>query len=169
MHKLLGAASLAAASMAAFAPSGAAAFTGLQLEAGGSYIPDTETGAVTGRASFNLGVAPFIYVGPEAEVNFGVAGSEDIGFGQFETDRLFGGFGKIGAKIGPFDVHGRFGFQSARFRVDLPGPTETTDTDGAFAFGFGGTFWFNEDWGVRGEFTRSDGLGQIGVTAAYRF
>lgn len=149
---------------AALCSAGAAEAAGFRFDGGGTVVTETDTFAITGRASFEFPVAPTIYIAPEAEAQFGLFGDE----GNLETDRIFGGFARAGWKLGPVDLHARAGFQSIQFELEVPaGDLEITD--GGFAWGVGGTYWINDDWGVRGDYTRSQGVDQVGLTASYRF
>jgi len=143
---------------------GAAEAAGFRFDGGGTVVTETDTFAITGRASFEFPIAPTFYVAPEGEVQFGLFGDE----GNLETDRIFGGFARAGWKLGAVDLHARAGYQSIQFEIDTPGGDIEFD-DGDFAWGVGGTYWFSDDWGLRGDYTRSQGIDQVGVTASYRF
>lgn len=147
------------------APSAQAAKTGFELDGGLTIFTETDTVGITGRGSFVLPLLGPFFVAPEAEGSFGLFGQE----GGVETERTVAGFARGGFSLGDrVDLHGRLGFQQTRISVDT-GFGEATSGDGAFAWGVGGAVWIRENLGIRGDYTRSDGRDQIGVTAAFRF
>lgn len=127
---------------------------------------------VRGGAFFNE------YFGVEGEFSFGV-GEEELDFeSTIELSNQYGGYviGKM--PVGEnFDVFGRVGYGSAEFEatVDSIG-SGSVDVDG-FAYGVGGQFFFTENFGVRGEYTRFEaddeqldgGLDTYSISAVFRF
>jgi opacity protein-like surface antigen len=163
---------LAAAACAAFIaalalPAGEAHADGVQIEGGGVVATDTETFLLTGRAGYiiNLDTGRRLFVAPEVEGAVGIFGSDD----NFETDRTIGIFGRAGARLSSqWSVHGRVGWQSLRVLEETPA-FDISRSNGAVAWGGGVTYHLDDNWGIRGDYTRSDGIGQVGLTVAYTF
>lgn len=160
--------SLAAAIVLMFATSHAEAQTGaVQVEGGGIIATDTETFLLAGRAGYVIGVGSGerIFVAPEVEGSVGIFGSDD----NRETDRTIGIFGRAGWQLSPqWAVHGRIGFQSIR-TLEQREEFEISEGDGAVAWGGGVSYFLDENWLLRGDYTRSNGIGQVGLTVGYRF
>lgn len=142
-----------------------AAKQGFEVDGGATIFVDTATFGITGRGAYVLPVLGPFFVAPEVEGSIGLFGQDD----GLEVDRTIAGFARGGFSLGDkVDLHGRVGFQSAKISLDS-GAFEISATDGDFAWGVGATYWVRDRIGIRGDYTRSDGLDQIGITAAFRF
>lgn len=160
-------AALAAAAAAAALSVGSAQADGVQIEGGGIIATDTETFLLAGRAGYiiDLGVGQRLFVAPEVEGAVGIFGSDD----NFETDRTIGVFGRAGARLSDrWSLHGRLGWQSLRVLEETP-EFDISRSNGTIAWGGGVTYHLDDSWGIRGDYTRSDGIGQVGLTVAYTF
>lgn len=146
-------------------PAGAAAQEGFQLDGGFTIFTDTDTFGITGRGSYVIPLDSPFYIAPEVEGSIGLFGQED----GLETDRTIAGFARGGFELTDnLDLHARLGYQSVRVSVES-GPFEVSASNGDFAWGLGGTYWVKPRFGIRADYTRSDGFDQLGFTAAWRF
>lgn len=139
----------------------------VQVEGGGIIATDTETFLLAGRAGYviDLDTRRRLFVAPEVEGSVGIFGSDD----NLETDRTIGVFGRAGLRFTQqWSVHGRVGFQSIRTREELE-EFAISRGDGAVAWGGGLTYHLDDNWKLRGDYTRSNGIGQVGLTVGYRF
>lgn len=160
-------AALAAIAGALALTAGQAEANSVQIEGGGIVATDTETFLLTGRAGYiiDLGIGRWLFVAPEVEGSVGIFGSDN----NFETDRTIGIFGRAGTRLNTrWSVHGRVGWQSLRVLEETP-DFDISRSNGTVAWGGGVTYHLDENWGIRGDYTRSDGIGQVGLTVAYTF
>jgi len=144
----------------------------------GGYSAFDGDGATLNGLTARGGVFFNDYFGVEGEISFGL-GEEELEPGaDIELSNQYGGYviGKLPAGEN-FDVFGRIGYGSAEFDVNVDGVgSGSADVDG-FAFGVGGQFFFTENFGIRGEYTRFEaededldgGLDTYSVSAVFRF
>jgi len=166
MKKLLAGLAVFAATLG-LAPIASAQSGSVQVEGGGIIATDTETFLLAGRAGYviDLDTGRRLFVAPEVEGSVGIFGSDD----NREADRTIGIFGRAGARLtDQWAVHGRIGYQSIRIREELE-EFAISEGNGAIAWGGGVTYFLDQNWLLRGDYTRSDGIGQVGLTVGYRF
>ena len=112
----------------------------------------------------------------EFEASFGL-GADESGGVDSELENQFGGFVLASYPVlRNLDVHGRIGYTSAEIQTANNGVSSDVDADG-FAFGIGSEFMLNEQFGIRGDYTRIEadddqfdgGINVFAVTGVYRF
>lgn len=167
---------LAIASLAALAIA-APAMAEPQFYINGGYTAldgdDATLSALTARggAFFNE------YFGVEGEFSIGL-GEEDIGGGaSIELDNQYAAYVIGKAPLSPqFDVFARLGYGQATFSASAGTVSGDVDVDG-FSAGFGGQYFFTDQVGVRGEYTRFEadddqldgGADVFSISAVIRF
>lgn len=113
---------------------------------------DADLGAITlrgtGMFTPNFGV--------EGEAAFGV-GDENVGGATVEINNSLGAFGVAKAPLtDQFDIFARAGYATTEIEASGFGASASADIDG-FAYGIGGNFYVNENFGIRGDFSQYDG------------
>ncbi|WP_022694514.1 porin family protein [Ponticaulis koreensis] len=134
-------------------------------------------GATLGAATARAGGFFNEYFGVEVEASVGVTEETVLGV-ELDLKNQYGAFvvGRYPVNEN-FDVFGRLGYGSATFQGNVPGfsPVDV-DVDG-FALGVGGQYFFNDNIGVRADYTRFEaddstvggGLDTFSIAAVYRF
>ncbi len=116
---------------------------------------DGDLGAVTGR----LGARMSRNFGLEAELSTGVK-DDDITIGAV-TGSLKLDYDAAAYAVGylplsdNFELFGRAGYGTTSVEADVAGFTQTEDGE-SFNYGAGANWWFNENSGLRGDWTRRD-------------
>lgn len=128
----------------------------VRAELGYTYA-ESSNDAVTGRLGLDLNE----YLGAEVEVNYGLNAPNSAGaYGVASwpvTSRI--------------SVAGRAGWAVFDPEFSVPAFSADSATDG-FAYGLGARYFVNENWSVRGDWTRVDVAGQPnfwGATLVRRF
>lgn len=149
----------AAAALVAFAPT-AVADPGFYVNGGVSvYDGDGATlEGLTGRAGYDFND----YFGVEGEFSIGL-GEENVDGIDLEINNQYAAYAVGKLPISErFDIFGRIGYGTIEFEGSAGGISETVDVDG-FGFGAGGQFFFSENVGVRGEYTRFEADDEDGI------
>jgi outer membrane immunogenic protein len=143
----------------------------------GGYSAFDGEGATLDGITARGGVFFNDYFGVEGEASFGL-GEDEIEPGvDLELSNQFAGYVIGRLPLGEnFDLFARAGYGSAEFDVSSGDLGGSADVDG-FAGGVGGQFFFTEQFGVRGEYTRFEaddedldgGLDVFSVSAVFRF
>ena len=122
----------------------------------GGYAAYDGGGATLNTVTLRGGMAFHEIFGGEFEASFGL-GAEDIGNSagtQVELENQFGAYlvGRYPVAQ-QFDVLARLGYVTGAFQSSTSGVTGDAEVDG-LAFGIGGEYMLNEQFGVRADYTR---------------
>lgn len=127
----------------------------------------TDTTALTGRVGTNLNQ----YFGVEAEAGYGIIGDKVLGT-KIKQNGNLGGFAVARAEVAPsFSLLGRMGYSHTWAEASALGVTQKSD-DGSFAVGAGAQYMFDENNGIRADYTRltkDKGVDTFGVSYVRKF
>lgn len=122
----------------------------------GGYAAYDGGGATLNTVTLRGGMAFHEIFGGEFEASFGL-GAEDIGNSagtQVELENQFGAYLVGRYPVAQrFDVLARLGYVTGEFQSSTSGVTGDAEVDG-LAFGIGGEYMLNEQFGVRADYTR---------------
>jgi len=118
-------------------------------------------------------------IGAELEGSFGL-GAEDLGGvagAQVELENQFAAYLIGRYPVAPqFDVLARIGYTTGEYQASNNGVSGDADIDG-FAFGIGGEYMLNEQWGIRADYTRIEadddqfdgGIDTFAIAGVFKF
>lgn len=140
------------ATAAVFALAGAAHAQSMEarpyVNLGGTYLTEPEFAAGTLRGGVDFGD----YLGVEAEGSMGLDG-DDIGGVETQMDHMLAGFGRVRAPFGEqLEGFVRAGYYTMEASAEFGGVEVEADDDD-FAAGAGLQWNFNEQHGVRADYT----------------
>ena len=145
----------------------------------GGYSAFDGDGATLDTFTVRGGLAFHEILGAEFEGSFGL-GAEDAGGtagGQVELENQFGAYLVGRYPVAPsFDVLARIGYTTGEYQASNNGVTGDVDVDGV-AFGIGGEYMINDQYGVRADYTRVEaeddsfdgGIDVFSISAVFKF
>ncbi len=132
----------------------------LDVDGSGSSV---DLGALTGTIGY--GVHENLAV--EGMLAFGV-NDDKVGGAKVELEHSYGLFAKPRIMLSPnFELFGRLGYVESKLKTSAPGFSSLTDTDGDWAYGLGGNYYFDRNTYVSANYLRfydKDGVKADGVT-----
>lgn len=122
-------------------------YSALNVDGGGSSV---DLGALTGTIGY--GVHENLAV--EGMLAFGVQ-DDKIGGAKVELEHSYGVFAKPRIMLSPnFELFGRLGYVESKLKASAPGYRSLTDTDGDWAYGLGGNYYFDRNSYVSANYLR---------------
>lgn len=113
-------------------------YSALDVEGSGTSV---NLGALTGIVGYDL--HPNLAV--EGMLAFGV-NDDKIGGAKVELEHSYGLFAKPRIMLSPnFELFGRLGYVESKLKASAPGYRSLTDTDGDWAYGLGGNYYFDRN------------------------
>ncbi len=113
-------------------------YSWLDVDGGGSSV---DLGALTGTVGY--GVHPNLAV--EGMLAFGIQ-DDKIGSAKVELEHSYGLFAKPRVMLSPnFELFGRLGYVESKLKASAAGYRSLTDTDGDWAYGVGGNYYFDRN------------------------
>ncbi len=117
---------------------GEVGYSALNVDGGGISV---DLGALSGTIGY--GVHENLAV--EGMLAFGVK-DDKIGSAKVELEHSYGIFAKPRLMLSPnFELFGRIGYVESKLKASAPGFSSLTDTDGDWAYGLGGNYYFNRN------------------------
>lgn len=117
---------------------GEVGYSALNVDGGGISV---DLGALSGTIGY--GVHENLAV--EGMLAFGVK-DDKIGSAKVELEHSYGIFAKPRLMLSPnFELFGRIGYVESKLKASAPGLSSLTDTDGDWAYGLGGNYYFNRN------------------------
>ena len=122
----------------------------------GGTSADIDLGAITGHLGYDFNQN----FGVEGEAAFGVNDENATQGGvtsSLSLNYLVGAYGKAQVPVGEnVNLFARAGIVNAELEASVSGIGSATDTETGAGYGVGGTFAFNQNMYVRGDYTRYD-------------
>ena len=113
-------------------------YSALDIEGSGTSV---NLGALSGIIGYDL--HPNLAV--EGMLAFGV-NDDKIGGAKVELEHSYGLFAKPRIMLSPnFELFGRLGYVESKLKASAPGYRSLTDTDGDWAYGLGGNYYFDRN------------------------
>lgn len=115
---------------------GEVGYSAVNVDAGST---DVNLGTLTGIIGY--GVHPNLAI--EGMLAFGVQ-DDSIGSAKVELEHAYGVFAKPRVMLSPnFELFGRLGYVESKLKASAPGYGSLSDSDGDWAYGLGGNYYFN--------------------------